>query len=193
MEWRPAGWSVCLPVNLPLHHKIQKFSSGTSSPGWSRKGLKWLLQTTVYQNDTYPGKILTAHLKRRLWLFSKHYNVTIIIINASGCTLLKISVANFLISLAMTEKPTFCFGKSLFLFIISIPFYSMAVLPWELSTGVKNNNGICNSILSQGHNFRNFCLTFLVSSLSTRLHSYALQWRPCTSFCLQHVLNGLKQ
>ena len=38
MEWRPAGWSVCLPlVNLPLHHKVQKFSSGTGSPGWSKK------------------------------------------------------------------------------------------------------------------------------------------------------------
>jgi len=24
-------------VNLPLHHKVQKFSSGTSSPRWSRK------------------------------------------------------------------------------------------------------------------------------------------------------------
>jgi len=24
-------------VNLPLHHKVQKFSSGTRSPGWSRK------------------------------------------------------------------------------------------------------------------------------------------------------------
>jgi len=24
-------------VNLPLHHKVEKFSSGTSSPGWSRK------------------------------------------------------------------------------------------------------------------------------------------------------------
>jgi len=23
-------------VNLPLHHKVQKFSSGTSWPGWSR-------------------------------------------------------------------------------------------------------------------------------------------------------------
>ena len=28
-------------VNLPLHHKVQKFSSGTSSPGWSwKKGHK---------------------------------------------------------------------------------------------------------------------------------------------------------
>ena len=24
-------------VNLPLHHKVQKFSSGAGSPGWSQK------------------------------------------------------------------------------------------------------------------------------------------------------------
>jgi len=30
-------WLVCASVNLPLHHKVQKFSSGTGSPGWSRK------------------------------------------------------------------------------------------------------------------------------------------------------------
>jgi len=35
MEWRPAGWSMCLL--LLVFHKVQKFSSGTSSPGWSRK------------------------------------------------------------------------------------------------------------------------------------------------------------
>jgi len=29
--------SVSASVNLPLHHKIQKFSSGTGSHGWSRK------------------------------------------------------------------------------------------------------------------------------------------------------------
>jgi len=28
---------VSASVNLPLHHKIQKFSSGTGSPEWSRK------------------------------------------------------------------------------------------------------------------------------------------------------------
>jgi len=32
---------VCLSVNLPLHHKVQRFSSGTGSPGWSwKKGRK---------------------------------------------------------------------------------------------------------------------------------------------------------
>jgi len=29
--------SVSASVNLPLHHKFQKFSSDTGSPGWSRK------------------------------------------------------------------------------------------------------------------------------------------------------------
>ena len=28
---------VSASVNLPLHHNVQKFSSGTGSPGWSRK------------------------------------------------------------------------------------------------------------------------------------------------------------
>ena len=29
--------SVSDCVNLPLHHKVQKFSSGTASPMWSQK------------------------------------------------------------------------------------------------------------------------------------------------------------
>jgi len=38
--------SVSASVNLPLRYKVQKFSSGTGSPGWSRKkgrkaGLVW--------------------------------------------------------------------------------------------------------------------------------------------------------
>jgi len=34
---------VSASVNLPLHHKVQKFSSGTGSPGLSwKKGRKWL-------------------------------------------------------------------------------------------------------------------------------------------------------
>ena len=35
---------VSASVNLPLHHKVQKFSSGTSSPGWSwKKGRKMVV------------------------------------------------------------------------------------------------------------------------------------------------------
>jgi len=29
--------SVSASVNLPLHYEVQKFYSGTGSPGWSRK------------------------------------------------------------------------------------------------------------------------------------------------------------
>jgi len=43
---------VSASVNLPLHHKVQKFSSGTGSPGWSRKkGCKrlwWCLHVAVW-------------------------------------------------------------------------------------------------------------------------------------------------
>ena len=35
MEWRPAGWSVCLPVLIFPCIIVQKFSSGTGSPRWS--------------------------------------------------------------------------------------------------------------------------------------------------------------
>jgi len=37
MQWRPTGRSVSASVNLPLHHKVQKFSSGTGSLRWSQK------------------------------------------------------------------------------------------------------------------------------------------------------------
>jgi len=42
---------VSASVSLPLHHKVQKFSSGTGSPGWSRKrAVKrlWWLCSTVF-------------------------------------------------------------------------------------------------------------------------------------------------
>jgi len=35
-------------VNLPLHHKVQKFSYGTGSPGWSwKKGRKTVVVVVV--------------------------------------------------------------------------------------------------------------------------------------------------
>jgi len=62
MEWRPAGWLVSASVNLPLHHKVQKFSSGTGSPRWFRKKgrktvvcvcervIDWLTSQFTYEN-----------------------------------------------------------------------------------------------------------------------------------------------
>jgi len=41
---------VSASVNLPLHHKVQKFSSGTGSPGWSqKKGRKTVVVVVVLQ------------------------------------------------------------------------------------------------------------------------------------------------
>jgi len=43
--------SVSASVNLPLYHKVQKFSSGTGSPGWSRKkGRKMVVAVVRQQN-----------------------------------------------------------------------------------------------------------------------------------------------
>ena len=45
--------SVSASVNLPLHHKVQKFSSGTGSPGWSRKkGRKTVVVVVVVVVDS---------------------------------------------------------------------------------------------------------------------------------------------
>jgi len=42
---------VSASVNLPLHRKVQKFSSGTSLPGWSRKkGRKTVIVVVVLQD-----------------------------------------------------------------------------------------------------------------------------------------------
>jgi len=39
---------VSASVKLPLHHKAKKFSSGTGSPGWSRKkGCKTVVVVVV--------------------------------------------------------------------------------------------------------------------------------------------------
>jgi len=49
MEWRPSG--VSASVNLPLHHKVQKFSSRTGSPGWSRKKGRKTVVVVIFCNN----------------------------------------------------------------------------------------------------------------------------------------------
>jgi len=52
--------SVSASVNLPLHHKVQKFSSGTGSPGWSRKkGRKTVVVVWFLPKINY---LLISHL-----------------------------------------------------------------------------------------------------------------------------------
>jgi len=42
---------VSASVNLPLHHKVQKFSSGTGSLGWSRKRGRKTVVVVVAANE----------------------------------------------------------------------------------------------------------------------------------------------
>jgi len=44
---------VSASVNLSLHHEVQKFSSGTGSPGWSRK--KGRKMVVVVSDMNYGG------------------------------------------------------------------------------------------------------------------------------------------
>ena len=82
--------SVSASVNLPLHRKVQKFSSGTGSPGWSRKkGRKtvvvwwWWRDTTEIREDTTLNvtskRSEQLHIERETIMhnYTKSYNACI--------------------------------------------------------------------------------------------------------------------
>ena len=54
-----------LTVNLPFHHKVQKFSSGTGSPGWSRKKVRKTVVVWLQLNVELT-KLDTKNQKRKL-------------------------------------------------------------------------------------------------------------------------------
>jgi len=62
--------SVSASVNLPLHYKVQNFSSGTGSPGWSRKkGHKTVVVCGggyIFVNNTVASSAGISKLTKRL-------------------------------------------------------------------------------------------------------------------------------
>ena len=69
---------VSASVNLPLHHKVQKFSSGTGSPGWSRKkGRKTVVCVCVFSAYSLVILITQGRIKSDLILFLPTYSVAI--------------------------------------------------------------------------------------------------------------------
>ena len=63
------SWTVSMSaaVNLPLHHKVQKFSSGTGSSGWSRKkGRKTVVVVWWYQRRSEGGAGGAGRTRRHL-------------------------------------------------------------------------------------------------------------------------------
>jgi len=53
---------VSASVNLPLHHKVQKFSSGNGSPGWSWKKGRKMVVVVVEIRDVKLGFFLQPKL-----------------------------------------------------------------------------------------------------------------------------------
>ena len=96
MEWRPARWLVCLPLLIfpvPLHYKVLKFSSGTGSPGWSRKkgrkmAVVWCggatskhhetIKTTKKTKFTVCGSFLCCWRRNILGVFDGMKNVLVV-------------------------------------------------------------------------------------------------------------------
>ena len=67
---------VSASVNLPLHHKVQKFSSGTGSPGWSRKkGRKTVVVVVVVVRDVQLKLQLSTLC---MTLFGNYFNLAVI-------------------------------------------------------------------------------------------------------------------
>jgi len=66
--------SVSASVNLPLHHKVQKFSSGTGSPAWSqKKGHKMIVVVVVIVlNLSFIGRFFGESESAGIRRFSSH-------------------------------------------------------------------------------------------------------------------------
>ena len=69
---------VSASANLPLHHKVWKFSSGTSSPGWSRgkkavKQLWWWFHGTVSLAIQVSHIILFVNVLHMRYKFDLHF------------------------------------------------------------------------------------------------------------------------
>jgi len=59
---------VSASVNLLLHHKVQKFPSGTGSPGWSRKkGCKTVVVVVNCPSSKWRESLHSAVGTLQLW------------------------------------------------------------------------------------------------------------------------------
>ena len=69
--------SVSASVNLPLHQKVQKFSSGTGSPGWYRKKGRKMVVAIILNNETLLFKCLSVfHFLHFVKIVEYGYNIT---------------------------------------------------------------------------------------------------------------------
>jgi len=69
---------VSASINLPLHHKVQKFSTGTGSPEWSqKKGHKTVVVVVVVVVVTAPYlDVLLARISEFYSFLQKLHRIT---------------------------------------------------------------------------------------------------------------------
>jgi len=73
MEWHPARWSVCLPLLIfPCTMQFQKFSSGTDSPGWSRKKGRKTVVVVIFLLLLLLFQMISFNDKRHRFLHVRH-------------------------------------------------------------------------------------------------------------------------
>jgi len=66
---------VSASVNLPLHHKVHKFSSGTGSPGWSwKRGRKMVVVVDGYWHQGLQVSAVESKQDKFQWLILPGYH-----------------------------------------------------------------------------------------------------------------------
>jgi len=88
--------SVSASVNLPLQHKVQKFSSGTSSPRWSRnKGCKMVVVGGTWQVTKLKILYNAAHLQLTKEILLRNYLFAVVVYSQNLGWFLYQILANF--------------------------------------------------------------------------------------------------
>jgi len=74
VEWRPAGWSVCLPLFIfPCTTKSRSFLLAIGSPGWSRKkGRKTVVVVVWWYNHISSYNCVMSKCFERIFKIDQH-------------------------------------------------------------------------------------------------------------------------
>jgi len=133
---------VSVSVNLPLHHKVQKFSSGTGSPGWCRKKARKTVVVVWYPPDS-PHSSDDVYWRTGAWNVAVNYYVGVCIaikvfISVSGVSELVYRQQLLSMRSPVMDEERMRPGQRLG-FLLSVPFIALTLMAgWQqghLSSG----------------------------------------------------------
>ena len=153
-------------VNLPLHHEVQKFSSGTGSPGWSRKkGRKTVVVFFLFFFFMQPAE-------------KQVYDVQLSSISA---------IRSFLSSTFLLNATYFSFSaKSLNVFNLHLP---LAGFQYTLQKAIVHKNTSKPATFLAPNNVQDILVSFALCSTSAYV---TLSFQLTRSILLQSTFKGLK-